>query len=127
MEEITLEVVGREKDDGAGLPEIKAKLVTAFNLRKSEVSKLVAQRDKVELHKEKGEPGSGRMCALSAELYGNTPILKLSKLPEDGKGGTIGDLIRLHAESTQSCGLKPWRPWRPFFALPLTCRCICGA
>ena len=73
MEAVTLDVIGRDKDDAAGLAEIKPKLVTTFKLRQSEVSKLVAQKDKVQLHKDKGE----RMRALSAEIYGSTPILKL--------------------------------------------------
>ena len=122
MEEITVDIVGREKDEGTGLTEIKPKLVTTFNLRKSEVAKLAAMKDKVQLHEEKGKPGE-RMCVLSEELYGKTSILKLSKLPADGKGGTIGDLIRLHAESKQ-----PWLVAFPCglcsLVLPLMCPCI---
>ena len=52
VEAVTLDVIGRDKDDAAGLAEIKPKLVTTFKLRQSEVSKLVAQKDKVQLHKD---------------------------------------------------------------------------
>ena len=103
MKVLTDDVVGQEKDVANDVAEVKPKLLSTFNLRRSEIDKLkeLAKKDKVQLHVDKGLPGK-RMPALSAELYGDTSLLKLSKLPETGKGGLIGDLVRMHAESARS-------------------------
>jgi hypothetical protein len=95
MESVTLDFYGRKADSEKGITAIEPKLVKTFNLNSSEVKKLASAADKVQLYADKGK----RMLELAAQLHGETGMLKLTKLPEVGKGGRIGELVTLHAES----------------------------
>jgi hypothetical protein len=90
-------VLGREEDEQLGRAEIKPKLVSTLKLNSSEVANYAKQKDLVQLHQDKGK----QMAHLSEQLRGETGLLRLTKLPENGKGGHVGMLVTLHAESKQ--------------------------
>ena len=100
MESVTLDLYGREADVEKNLIALKPRLVKTFDLNSAEVNKLDMVKDKVQLHADKGK----RMLELTSQIRGETGALKLAKLPEIGKGGHIGQLVTLHAESARPRG-----------------------
>jgi hypothetical protein len=75
-------VLGREEYEQLGRAEIKPKLVSTFKLNSSEVANYAKQKDLVQLHQDKGK----QMAQLAEQLRGETGLLRLTKLPENGKG-----------------------------------------
>jgi hypothetical protein len=84
-------------DEQHGRAAIKPKLEATLKLNTAEVKKYSTSKDLVQLHSDKGK----QMTQLSEQLRGETGMLKLTKLPANGKGGHVGVLVSLHAESTQ--------------------------